>query len=112
MALFIFCGSVRCGSPVFRQVALDLPARPGNILASLREKTHAFIIRIWVEPREIKGARPDWRGVIEHVGSGEKRSFRNLDEIARFIEPRLEQLGIRLGAIKRFKRWLTKPPRS
>jgi hypothetical protein len=52
-----------------------------------------FIVRIWIEPREIPGQKPEWRGYIEHVASGERRSFRSLAEITRFIAPHLEQLG-------------------
>lgn len=40
------------------------------------EEAHAFIVRIWREPREIDDAASEWRGMIEHVESGERRYFR------------------------------------
>jgi len=49
------------------------------------ENTHAFVVRIWREPREISGAKPEWRGVIEHVPSGKRRYMNMLDEIVTFI---------------------------
>jgi hypothetical protein len=54
-------------------------------MKSFEENTHAFVVRVWLEPREIDGAPPEWRGVIEHVPSGERRYLRNLDDIAVFI---------------------------
>lgn len=47
--------------------------------------THVFILRFWLEPREIEGAEPEWRGVIEHVQSGERRYFRNLEVMLSFV---------------------------
>ncbi len=46
------------------------------------DHTHAFIVRFWLESREIQG--PIWRGLIEHV-HGEKRLLKDLDEIPEFI---------------------------
>jgi hypothetical protein len=54
---------------------MDLPA----------DNTHAFIVRFWLEPREIQGEKPLWRGVIEHVPSGRKLYLKGLDEITAFI---------------------------
>jgi hypothetical protein len=49
------------------------------------EKTHVFIVRLWLEAREIEGAETLWRGVVEHVSSGQRRYVDNLDEIPAFI---------------------------
>ena len=54
--------------------------------------THVFILRLWLEPREIEGAEPEWRGVIEHVVSGERRYFRNLEGMLSFIKKHFELL--------------------
>jgi len=54
-------------------------------------KTHTFIVRLWCEPREIEGAIPEWRGSIEAVPDGERRSVRNLIEIAEVIEACLKR---------------------
>jgi hypothetical protein len=58
-------------------------------MKSFEESTHAFIVRIWLEPREIEDAAPEWRGVIQHTSSGERRSFNGLHEIEEFISPYL-----------------------
>jgi hypothetical protein len=49
-------------------------------------------VRIWPEPREIQGAPVEWRGLIEHVFSGEKRYLNNLDEIVAFLARYLRDL--------------------
>jgi hypothetical protein len=49
------------------------------------DHTHAFIVRFWLEPRELENARPIWRGVVEHVASGRKHYLKNLEEIKQFI---------------------------
>jgi hypothetical protein len=51
------------------------------MVMSLTDNTQVFILRVWRETREIEGAAPEWRGVIEHVPSGERRYFKNLDEL-------------------------------
>ena len=69
-------------------------------MAPFREKTQAFLIRVWCEPREIEGAAPEWRGVIEHLPSRERRYLRNLDEIGAFIKPYLGAIGIELTELR------------
>lgn len=58
--------------------------------------TRAFIVRIWLERREIEGAAPEWRGVIEHVSTGERNYFKQLTEIATYLVPHLQEMGIPL----------------
>ena len=50
------------------------------------DNSHAFIVRFWLEHREIQGEKPLWRGVIEHVPSGRLLALKGLDEITAFIE--------------------------
>jgi putative component of toxin-antitoxin plasmid stabilization module len=57
---------------------------------STKESTHAFIIRIWIEPREKKDEKPIWRGVIEHVGSGDRVYFDQLEHIATHVMAYIE----------------------
>ncbi len=63
-------------------------------MESSPESFHSFIVRIWREPREILGARPQWRGLIEHVASGQRRYVTDLEGIANFIKPYIRQLGV------------------
>jgi hypothetical protein len=73
------------------------------------QNTQVFIIRIWREPWEIEEAEPEWRGVIEHVPSGERRYMQNLNEISDFIRPYLEKIGVKFSihwrVRRRLKRW-------
>ncbi|WP_397573156.1 hypothetical protein [Silanimonas sp.] len=63
----------------------------------LEDRTAAFIVRIWCESRESPGAEV-WRGSIEHVGSGQRAYFRELDAVTRFLQPHIEALGVDPGA--------------
>ena len=64
-------------------------------MKSFEENTHAFVVRVWLEPRELEGAAPEWRGVIEHVPSGERRYLRDLDEIQVFIVHFLDKIEVK-----------------
>jgi hypothetical protein len=55
--------------------------------------TQVFILRFWLEPREIEGAEPEWRGVVEHVQSGERRYFQNLEVMLSFISKYFDRLS-------------------
>ena len=57
----------------------------GSIVNSFEDNSHAFIVRFWLEPREIEGTEPQWRGVIEHVESGRVIALKDLNEIKAFI---------------------------
>jgi hypothetical protein len=70
------------------------------------EDSQAFIVRVWREPREMRGAVPDWRGMIEHVPSKERRYIKDLGEIAAFITPYLQRMGVKLGVPGWLRQWL------
>lgn len=63
---------------------------PANIRPEQRQ---VFVIRIWSEPREVDGEPPLLRGVIEHVTTGKKKYFLDLDDLKGFIIPFLKQMG-------------------
>ncbi len=75
---------------------------------SFEDNTNVFIVRVWLEPRDSPAARPEWRGVIEHAGTRQRRYFKNMSGITEFVEPYLEQMGIRVGQGGRLRRWLKK----
>ena len=60
----------------------------------LENSTAAYIVRVWVERREVEDAPVAWRGSIEQVTSGKIKYVTDLDEIARFIRPFLESMGV------------------
>ena len=53
------------------------------------KETNAFIVRLWTETRSVEPSQTAlWRGVIEHVQTGERQAFENLDEAFEFIRER------------------------
>ena len=75
-------------------------------MASFEDNTQVFIIRIWVERREIEGAPTEWRGVIEHIPGGQRRYLKDLGDILVFIRPYLKSIGVNVGAGWRMRQWL------
>ena len=53
---------------------------------------HSFIVRISYEAADQDGKGTVWRGCIEHVGSGVRLHFYDLEGVTRFIE---EQAGLK-----------------
>ncbi len=58
------------------------------------DNASAFIVRVWLEHREVDAVPLEWRGSIEHVASGRIKYLTDLGEIARFIQLFLEAEGI------------------
>ena len=75
--------------------------------ASAEFNVHSFIVKVWLEEEATKNSGTIWHGRITHVPSGEKRYLKNLGEIALFIEPYLEAMGIRFGLSERIRRCLS-----
>lgn len=53
-------------------------------------KTEVFIVRVWMEPRDIEGAPVLWRAAIEHVPSGNRRYLEKLDDLPAVIAQYLQ----------------------
>jgi hypothetical protein len=75
--------------------------------ASAEFNVHSFVVKVWVEEEATKTSSAIWRGHITHVPGSEKRYLKNLDDIALFIQPYLEAMGIQFGLGKRIKRCLS-----
>jgi hypothetical protein len=56
-------------------------------------KRCSFVVKVWIEETEAEQAT--WRGHVTHVFSGRRRYLQNLDEIAVFVRPYLEAMGVR-----------------
>ncbi len=67
------------------------------------EQMQVFILRLWPERREIKGASPLLRGTIEHVPSGRRQAFSDLEGILVHLQPYLEALGLEMKNVEKFK---------
>lgn len=73
----------------------------------------SFIIKIWLEETAAEAGEATWRGHITHVPSGKRCYLDDLDGIAAFVAPYLEELGVsgtghsrRRGLLERWKRRL------
>lgn len=73
-------------------------------MAPRDEDAHVFIVRVWREPREIAGAQPEWRGVVEHVASKQRRFIREPSDISTFVAGYVDSA---LGD-SQLKRWLSR----
>ena len=63
-------------------------------MKSVKEITYAFIVRIWIEPREGKDAESIWRGVIEPVEGDDQVYFDDFDKMNTYFAKYLEKIGI------------------
>ncbi|MDT7602292.1 MAG: hypothetical protein QOF61_289 [Acidobacteriota bacterium] len=70
-------------------------------------QVHSFIVKLWLDSVAEEAERAAWHGHITHVPGGERRYFKDLDEIRHFIEPYLgETGGAGAGKHRRVRRWL------
>ena len=75
--------------------------------ASAEFNVHSFIVKVWIEQEATRNSRAIWHGSITHVSGNEKRYLKNLDDIALFIQPYLEAMGVQFGLMERIKRCLS-----
>lgn len=61
----------------------------------LEDRSAAFIVRVWCETGDSPaGEVRAWRGSVEHVASGQRAFFQELDAVISFMTPHLRALGI------------------
>ncbi len=58
----------------------------------LEDDTQAFVVRVWHEATDEEGHATTVRGSIDHVGSGKRMYFHDLNGIVRFIQ---QYIGLR-----------------
>ena len=68
----------------------------GRGMESLEAQTHSFVGKLWLEEIDEEIGWIVWCGQITHVESGESRYLKDLGEIANFIVPYLERMGVKL----------------
>jgi hypothetical protein len=71
--------------------------------------SHTFIIKIWQEASPEEAGCATWRGHITHVTHSPTPHREYLEDprdIISFIEPYLEQMGVKPGPLGRVRRWL------
>lgn len=55
-------------------------------------RIESFLIRLWLEPREIAGQEPPLRAYIRHLQTGEERYFSEPRMISEYVEGQLHAL--------------------
>jgi hypothetical protein len=60
------------------------------LTVSKERSEHLFLVRMWLEPGQVKPAK--WRGAVEHVPSGQRFNFISLRDLTDFITLCLEGL--------------------
>jgi hypothetical protein len=60
----------------------------------LKDRTQVFVVRLWVERREVQSAPPEWRGMIEQLPGMKRRYFRDLDQIKAYLAQALVEMGV------------------
>jgi len=63
-------------------------------MALLEDRTAVFIVRVWCERGDGDSAIAEWRGSVEHIETGQRAFFRNLESVIEFMKPHLESIGI------------------
>lgn len=66
------------------------------MLGSTREAGHAYVVRLWFEPHEDHDDAAlcgEYRGMVEHVATGDRRFFCDADALILFIFSFLQQPG-------------------
>lgn len=56
--------------------------------------SHTFLVRFWVEPREIEGAGVRTPAHVEYLRTGESRDVPGMSELAQFIDECLDAAGV------------------
>ncbi len=55
----------------------------------------SFLIRLWREPAsELAGQSAGWQGEVEHIQSGRKWKFCNLDDVLTFLRRQVETMEL------------------
>ncbi len=49
---------------------------------------HVFMVRLWAETIG-ESVPPEWRGVVEHAASGQRRYFTSFDDLTLFLRAQL-----------------------
>lgn len=63
-------------------------------MKSLDDHTQSFIVRFWLEPRELVGKKPVWRGMVEHVPTGRRLYLEDPEVITEFIASYLPGVSV------------------
>jgi hypothetical protein len=69
------------------------------------QAAQSFVVKVWRE-EALDAGDATWRGHITNVLRGDRRSLADLTDVADFIVPCLEEMGVQLGRGWRIRSWL------
>jgi hypothetical protein len=75
-------------------------------MCPVKNETHSFIIKIWLEEMADANKPFAWRGHVMHVPDGKRQYVQNLNDIIGFIEPYLEDIGADINQGRQRRFWL------
>ena len=55
----------------------------------VEQRSHSFIVKIWLEEEATEAGPPLWRGHVTHVASGVRRHIQSLGELVAILDPYL-----------------------
>lgn len=61
------------------------PRRSLSAAGDRRRRAHSYLVRVWVEPRELDGEDDRMRGYVRDLRTGEEAYLRDPDELGRFL---------------------------
>ncbi len=65
---------------------------------AINEQSHAFVVKIWHERRDIAGAEPIWRGSVDDVEGGPRIYFDSLGVLCSYLTQHAGLAADRLGS--------------
>lgn len=82
----------------------DFDQENGQLVS--QNRSHSFIVKIWLEEVVTRTRAGKWRGRITHVPDGQNQYLKNLNDVVSFISPYLRTMGVRPRRWDRIKTWL------
>lgn len=58
------------------------------------DSPHVLILRLWREPRQGADTTPEWRALIEHVGSGQRYPVKDMTVLYALLAPYGEAMAL------------------
>jgi hypothetical protein len=75
-------------------------------MAPSDDRSHWFIVRIWLEETAEETGKVRWRGHITHEPGGERQYLEDLDTLHRFIAPYTGNVERQRSLWARVRGWL------
>lgn len=75
--------------PAFVVSGLDAARTAGAYYMVMERNEHRFMVRVWLETAA--GTSGQWRGVVDHIGTGRKVYFSDMTDLMDFIRLRMTE---------------------